>query len=76
MSSGSEKVTLVYGCRPNSCSVPDNADLIFRKYGSLLVGKGIYFTNQPVNGKIKHLFNDFDVWLTVHRNSVWTRKTN
>jgi len=39
MTSGSDKVTVVYGCPPSSCSVPDNADLIFRKYGSLLGGK-------------------------------------
>jgi len=61
MTSGSEKVTVVYGCPPNSCSVTDNTDLIFRKYGSLLGGKGIYFTTQHVNGKIKHLFSDSEV---------------
>jgi len=26
--------------------------------------------------KIDKLHNDSDVWLTVHRNSVWIRKTN
>jgi hypothetical protein len=24
----------------------------------------------------KHFFSKSDVWLTVHRNSVWIRKTN
>jgi hypothetical protein len=61
MTFGSEKVTVIYGCPPNSCLVPDNADLIFRKYGSLLGEKRICFTNQRVNGKIKHLFNE-KVW--------------
>ena len=44
--------------------------------GGCLAGWQLKPTHQYESIKIKLNKNKSDVWLTVHRNSVWIRKTN
>ena len=46
----------------------DTSDLVL-----LQVNKKHYHI---LSNKIRHKYIKSDVWLTVHRNSVWIRKTN
>jgi len=44
---------------------------------SVVFGGWFFEFTQQYNGKCSTLdINNFDVWLTVHRNSVWIRKTD